>query len=372
MKNPIAITKTSYNKILKIDDVMAKLDQLLTRQAQLEQQLTQQLTQLSDQCAALQAQITSQSQTLQQALQSLGKVDSLRFFTQYQKPHETPLDARKRFFRSFPQAYGPLRTFQLGNVKLLKALLTICRRHHLPYFAQSGTLLGAVRHGGFIPWDDDTDLGMLRPDITFLRRIIADDPDYRQNYRVALVYDFYVKCRQIRFRTTDPDNPCFIDIMIYDYARDFSDQAWQKWHTQKATICQQLESDDPELTAAWRAQPYVDDTTPLGRKLRALYRKYYDPLIDTTVDADHATTVAWGIDNLAVDRKQLFPKSVIFPTTTLTFEGLSLAAPGDYSAYLQQVYGDIYQLPDDLITHFQHIDHTNINTAAIEKFLNAK
>ena len=62
-----------------------------------------------------------------------------------------------------------VREIQLGELSLLKSFIAICSKYNLRYYALGGTLLGAVRHKGFIPWDDDMDLGMPRKDYeTFL------------------------------------------------------------------------------------------------------------------------------------------------------------------------------------------------------------
>ena len=57
-----------------------------------------------------------------------------------------------------------LRKLQLLELDMLKEVLAVCGRHGIPYYALGGTLLGAVRHRGFIPWDDDIDIGIPRPD----------------------------------------------------------------------------------------------------------------------------------------------------------------------------------------------------------------
>ena len=59
-----------------------------------------------------------------------------------------------------PYPEGALERLQKEELKILEVIDSICRKHGLTYFIDAGTTLGAVRHGGFIPWDDDADVGM--------------------------------------------------------------------------------------------------------------------------------------------------------------------------------------------------------------------
>ncbi len=68
-----------------------------------------------------------------------------------------------------------LRSLQLKELELLKNFQEICKKNSIQYFALGGTLLGAVRHKGFIPWDDDIDIGIPRPDYERLCKILETE-----------------------------------------------------------------------------------------------------------------------------------------------------------------------------------------------------
>ncbi len=63
-----------------------------------------------------------------------------------------------------PPASGAFRKYQLCALSILKTFDVICKKYGWTYFLYAGTLLGAVRHKGFIPWDDDIDVAMPRKD----------------------------------------------------------------------------------------------------------------------------------------------------------------------------------------------------------------
>ena len=80
-----------------------------------------------------------------------------------QLPYET-YKLNNADIKTIPPANGQLRDIQLANLALLKELDYVCKKNNIDYWIDFGTLLGAVRHKGFIPWDDDIDTGMLRAD----------------------------------------------------------------------------------------------------------------------------------------------------------------------------------------------------------------
>ena len=96
-----------------------------------------------------------------------------------------------------------LRQCQLVMLRMLKILDYLCRKHKIDYFLTGGTLLGAVRHQGFIPWDDDIDVGMTRANYEkFVKYAAAELPNdiFFQN---ADTDEFYPKASNVDARLRD-------------------------------------------------------------------------------------------------------------------------------------------------------------------------
>lgn len=74
--------------------------------------------------------------------------------------------------------YPHLNELQKAGLNILKVVIEICKRHDLKYYVYGGTLLGAIRHHGFIPWDDDVDIAMPRKDFEKLKEYQNELPDY--------------------------------------------------------------------------------------------------------------------------------------------------------------------------------------------------
>ena len=360
MKNPITISKKAYWSISQTP----KLVGIIEEQSRQLNDTRRHIDELLRQISSLNDRISNLDNRLTDRQRYTNKLQQLYFDSLYR--HATGKPDATDFYRELPRATGALRTYQLGCKKLLDILVGICKQNNLTYWFQSGSLLGAVRHGGFVPWDDDLDVGMMRDDIIKLRRLLRGNPDYK----VTLFYDYYCSSRQIRFRTTDPDNPCFLDIYIYDWGSDASPASWQAWHERKAKLRRQVEEDlGSELVDEWHRQPngLAEDVSPLGQRIKKSFDKFY-PTKGTKYSKKNCNII-WQPDNFAVEWRRLFDYDFIFPLVELEFEGSKYACPHEYQAYLERQYGNIYSLPMDIVTHLAHIDQSHINTDAIERFL---
>ena len=85
--------------------------------------------------------------------------EKLKILSKEYKEFCATLDATK-----LKPAKGPLRTYQLNILNFAKKILKEIEAQNIPYFPIGGTLIGALRHQGFVPWDDDFDIGMMRED----------------------------------------------------------------------------------------------------------------------------------------------------------------------------------------------------------------
>ncbi len=84
-----------------------------------------------------------------------------------------------------------MRAVQKIEITILKDINDFCKRHNIRYFLYCGTLLGCIRHGGFIPWDDDIDIAMSLSDFKTFSNLIIKDEKFREKYIVRGLYGDY-------------------------------------------------------------------------------------------------------------------------------------------------------------------------------------
>lgn len=120
--------------------------------------------------------------------------------------------------------YEHLNEIQRVGLNILKEILVICKRHNLTYYVYGGTLLGAVRHQGFIPWDDDVDIAMSRKDFEKLKQYQNEFPQYMfldtiqqkgHQWTAAHVVDTRYKL-EVGKGLKRAEMPVWVDILIID------------------------------------------------------------------------------------------------------------------------------------------------------------
>ena len=126
-----------------------------------------------------------------------------------------------------PEQNQILRKLQLTELKILTEFDRLCRKHNLRYYIVGGTLIGAVRHGGFIPWDDDIDVSMPREDFKKLLKIAESEFTsgyFLQTRKTDKCSFYYAKLRkngtcfrEEKFEHMDFHKGIFMDIFPLDY-----------------------------------------------------------------------------------------------------------------------------------------------------------
>lgn len=217
-----------------------------------------------------------------------------------------------------------------SQLRILNRLDTVCTALGLRYDICGGTLIGAVRHQGYIPWDDDIDVVMPMQDIIKLTAALKQDTDYSLISFAAGV-DYFDVCSLMVDNSTVCDFNGFMQL------------------TSGVSIDVFPFTGVPEDAAEQRA--YLEQMRFLDMdKWNRLYepkacREAFDRQIDymLSFDYDRSTIIGNILSRYFV--KDIFPKSWFDETVRLPFEMLTLNAPKQYHEYLKKLYGDYMALP---------------------------
>ena len=243
-----------------------------------------------------------------------------------------------RFFQSIPKATGKLHVLQNSCIELLAEFDSFCKENNLQYWACCGTLLGAIRHQGFIPWDDDIDLGMMREDIHKLKEALKSC----SKLRLTTVYDHYVHSEQLRLRFKNSENPAFLDIFYFDYISTGKQSIYKQHQALREEMVEIMEAD--KTLENWRSTPYIDSNNPMSPTIR----KYIDDAIGKEeelgliVDRSQAKGIIWSLDNLYPNDRYEWavPLEVIFPLHSSTFETTTCQVPNNPDFLLNGEFGE--------------------------------
>lgn len=236
-----------------------------------------------------------------------------------------------------------LRRDQLELFRMLKVVDKICKDNNIQWWLSSGTLLGAARHKGFIPWDDDMDIVLLKKDYKRLEKILCE---YQSNefvfhcMKTDVEYIFPFGKFRKREGVIQSRNPRYkyykwagigFDIFALEKTSLFA----AKWSSRIYYVMQMMTQ---HLNISWIRKPLI-------RIIEALNFRVLFPtlrligLFNPKQEYHYVLGTGWP--------KHTFYMKYTFPLTSTEFEGEIMPVPRDMDSYLTNVYGDWRALPSE-------------------------
>ncbi|WP_458454918.1 LicD family protein [Methanobrevibacter sp.] len=235
---------------------------------------------------------------------------------------------------------GALRYTQELSIELLDLFVNICRKHDFEYWLDGGNLIGAVRHEGFIPWDDDLDVCMMRRDCVRFNDIIDDEikqlglndvidiskQRINHNNRVFPFTQLKITSSKALYSGLD----VFPNDFIANPGEDIEKQFKKARKTYRNMLFEGMSKNEvieeyySLLGCSWE------------------YQDYFLPCIEGK----------WGTRALPF---KLFRSDKVFPLTDIGFCGKTYKAPGDAKYYLSEMYGDDFMRIPKIVDHHTRI-----------------
>lgn len=259
------------------------------------------------------------------------------------------------------------------DLQIAKEVVAICQKYNLTYYMIGGTLLGAIRHKGFIPWDDDIDFGMPRDDYErFLEVAPSEFSQHLEvvNYKTDSAYQYYItrirnkntKVIETRIGNSSKYTNASIDIFPLDGSPNifFFRKLYYfrvMFHRAIMSLCYR-DSIDPDRKRS------IQEKVLIGIMTQIPIYKLFDPnkqkfridkiMRKNQVDKSHYIGCLMG----AYRTREMMPLDYYGKGVLYDFEDIKLNGPEKYNEFLTDLYGDYMQLPpeDSRKTHFKIIE----------------
>lgn len=240
------------------------------------------------------------------------------------------------------------RELQFKLLEIMKVFHNVCEKHGIKYFMLGGTMLGAVRHKGFIPWDDDMDVGIPRKDYEKLLKLPKSE--WPQNIVFKTPYNssdlIFPYSKIMDLNTTLVEDRLdgivegiYIDIFPLDGAgNSFKHAKLRYWgfYWKQGLLFNNQDHGDKKTILRRLVQRYAR-----GRDVKKLYKSLEKWM--KRINYDKSSIIgnyagAWGF-------KEFMYKNVMESPILYEFEDLKLYGSNDAHSYLNSLYGDYMKLP---------------------------
>lgn len=271
-------------------------------------------------------------------------------------------DVRQTVFANLPKATGNIRRTQLACAFIMKRMKEICDANDLHFFPMYGTLLGAYRHKGFIPWDDDIDVLMNCADVRKLKALLEKDSELvLDHYYADQNYIMY----KVKFKDSDK---FFVDIYPLDFFDANEENHEKRWYE---SIEAHRELNMTILKEMTTRKLVPRDGTPFrSAVLDDILENLMQDFAKKMPYFGHGDYFCLGLENQYVIRRRLGLKKVSdgYPIRTnfLEFEGNRYDALNNVEELMADRFGYIWEFPQDL--HVGHASESGTFTAADVEF----
>ena len=270
-----------------------------------------------------------------------------------------------------------LRKLQLEELRVMKLIDSICTKENLTYFMIGGTLLGAIRHKGFIPWDDDIDIAMPRADYVKFMKIANDyfpDNMVIQNFRTDKNYRYYITrilntnimVDEKRFLGTDtPQGYAAVDIFPIDGSPN--NKYKRILYYKKVLLLRYLISLCYRDSIDFERKRSKKEQFVLNLLLKIPFEKYFNPnnlkeKLDLLLSKYSMVKSDWSGTIMGAYRLREIVPTIMFGKPILyKFEDKEFFGPELVDKYLKHMYGEYMQLPpiEQQKTHYTNVKIIN-------------